>query len=256
MSRAAVARPKLSAVARLRSFLRTLLIQGSWNYRTMLGSGFAFALLPALRQLSAGDEQELRAAVDRHLEHFNAHPYLSAVALGAVLRLEAEGAEPETVRKLKMALRGPLGSLGDALVWATVLPGAALAALTLLWLGVRPWIAVSAFLLVYNAVHLGLRVWGFRAGFAAGREVGRVLAAADLSGWTGRLEPVVVVLLGLFTGAVIGGDGGLVDAGLLWLALAVVAFVVGLLGGHRAWRPAAFLAVVAIGVTSVLGVLA
>lgn len=247
---------RLSPGVLVSTFLRSLLVQGSWNYRTMIGSGFAFALVPGLRRLYEEDPDALEEAVERHLEHFNAHPYLSAVALGAVLRLEAEGADPETVRRLKVAMRGPLGSLGDALVWATVLPGVALAALAMLWLGAPAWAAVAIFLTVFNAVHLGLRIWGFRAGLRAGREVGAVLTRANLSGWTRRLEPVVVVLLGLFVGAVIGGGRGLVDAGALWMALAGVGFVTGLVGGHRTWRPAAALTVAAIGVLSLVGVLA
>ena len=232
---------------------RSLAIQGSWNYRTMLGSGFAVAILPVLRRIYGSDAESLREPVERHMEHFNAHPYLATIALGAVTRLEEEGADPGTVRKLKTALRGPLGSLGDGLVWATVLPGTALAALALLWLGTPVWVAVALFLLLYNAVHLTLRVWGFQAGRRAGRDVGAILARADLSGWTRRLQPVVVLLLGAVAGAVIGGGRGLVEAGALWLALAAIGFVVGLLGGHRAWRPAAVVTVVAIGLLTFAG---
>ncbi|MDX1646017.1 MAG: PTS system mannose/fructose/sorbose family transporter subunit IID [Longimicrobiales bacterium] len=244
---------RLCTPAAVSTFLRSLVIQGSWNYRTMLGSGFAFALLPVLRRIHASEPEALKQAVERHLEHFNAHPYLSSVALGAVARMEAERADPETVRRLKTAIRGPLGSLGDALIWATVLPGTALAALSLLWLGVPIWGAVAVFLLLFNAVHLGIRVWGFRAGVRAGREVGRILNRADLSGWTRRLEPVTVLLLGLLVGTIIGGPGGLVVSGTPWLLLSALGFVAGLLGGHRTWRPAAVLTVVAIGVFSLWG---
>lgn len=253
MSSPSPAGSDLPATTTASTFVRSLLIQGSWNYRTMLGSGFAYALLPVLRRLYGSEPEALREPVERHMEHFNAHPYLSSLALGAVVRLESEGVDPQVVRKLKMAMVGPLGSLGDALVWATVLPGIALAALALLWLGVPVWLAVGVFLVVYNAVHLGMRAWGFRAGRRTGREVGRLLARADLSGWTHRAQPVVVVLLGLLVGAVIGGGRGLVEAGTPWLILAVAGFVVGLLGGHRTWRPAAALTVVAIGILSLAG---
>ena len=97
------------------AFARSFMIQGSWNYHTMLGSGFAFAMLPALRRLFAGDPEGMETSLRRHLEHFNAHPYLSNVALGAALRLEADGQDGETVRRFKTAVRGPLGGLGDAL---------------------------------------------------------------------------------------------------------------------------------------------
>ena len=35
--------------------LRSLVIQGVWNYRTMLGTGFAFALLPTLKRVYGDD---------------------------------------------------------------------------------------------------------------------------------------------------------------------------------------------------------
>ncbi len=108
--------------ALLSTFLRSFVVQGSWNYHTMLGSGFAFALLPGLRRVYAGDREGYEAAVRRHLEHFNAHPYLVGLALGATLRMEEDGVGAETVHRFKVAVRGPLGSLGDQLVWATWLP--------------------------------------------------------------------------------------------------------------------------------------
>ncbi|MBT8488352.1 MAG: hypothetical protein HKN72_14955 [Gemmatimonadetes bacterium] len=243
----------ISSGTRLSVFARTLLVQASWNYRTMLGSGVAYALIPALRALT-DDDDALDESINRHLEHFNAHPYLAGIAVGAVVRLEAEGADPTTVRKLKLALRGPLGSLGDALVWATVLPGTAMMALTAFWLGAPPLVAALLFLLAFNVVHLWLRAWGFRAGLTAGRDVGRALSKADLSGWTRRLEPVVVAVLGVLCGAVVGSDDGLFGVNPAWTVLAAGAFVVGLLGGHRTWRPAAALTVAAIGVAAIVGV--
>jgi PTS system mannose-specific IID component len=237
------------------AFLRSFLIQGSWNYHTMLGSGFAFAMVPGLKKLHGSDPQRMDEALQRHLEHFNAHPYLSGVALGAALRLEADGADPETVRRFKLAVRGPLGSLGDALVWAAWLPGVSVLALTLYWLGLPGLWSAVVFLAVYNAGHVGLRLWGFRIGLREGRMVGRRLEQADLARWTARLKEVVSVLLGLLVGAILAGNGGLAASGLLWVSLSASAFLAGLLIGHRAWRPAAATVVTAIGILAALGAL-
>lgn len=236
------------------TFARSFLIQGSWNYHTMLGSGFAFAMLPGLRRLFGSDPVQMDASVARHLEHFNAHPYLSNLALGAALRLEADGSDPETIRRFKVAVRGPLGSLGDALVWATWLPGVALLALSLYWLGAPGWTAALFFVLVYNVGHIGLRVWGFRVGLKAGRNVGQQLGKTDLTGWTSRLQPLLVAALGLLVGAALGGRGGLVESGGVWATLAAAAFLVGMFGGHRVWRPAAAVTVATIGFVALLGV--
>jgi PTS system mannose-specific IID component len=234
-------------------FARSFLIQGSWNHKTMLGSGFAFAMLPALRVLFPGNPSGLEAALRRHLEHFNAHPYLSDVALGAVLRLEADGEAPEGVRRFKSAVRGPLGGLGDALVWGAWLPAMSLAALTLVWLGAPGWAAVLLFFLVYNVGHVGLRAWGFMTGLSGGRGVGRSLAAAALSRWTDRVRSMAGLLLGLYCGAALAGHGGLAEAGPLWVGLACAAFVGGNLVGHRLWRPAAAAMVAAVALLATWG---
>jgi PTS system mannose-specific IID component len=244
--------PRRAAVS---AFLRSFLIQGSWNYHTMLGSGFAFSMLPALKKLYGSEPEAMDASLERHLEHFNAHPYLAGVALGAALRLEAEGADPETVRRFKLAVRAPLGSLGDSLVWAAWLPGASVLALALYWLGLPGWWAAVVFLGVYNVGHVALRLWGFRVGLREGRMVGQRLAQADLVGWTGRLKGGVTVLLGLLVGALLAGSSGLAAAGPLWVALATCAFLAGLLVGHHAWRPAAATVVAVIGFLAALGVL-
>jgi mannose PTS system EIID component len=235
------------------AFLRSFLIQGSWNYHTMLGCGFAFAMLPGLRALYGAEAREMAASLARHVELFNAHPYLSGVALGAVLKLERDGAAPETVRRFKLAVRGPLGSLGDSLVWASWLPVVSVLALALYWGGLPGWSAVALFLIVYNVGHVGLRIWGFRVGLAEGRDVGRRLAEAELGVWTNRLRSLGALLLGILVGVLVAGDGGLAAAGMLWVALGLVAFLAGLLVGHRAWRPAAATVVVAIALLAAAG---
>lgn len=235
------------------AFLRSFLIQGSWNYHTMIGTGFGFAMLPGLRSLFGKDDARFADSVRRHVEHFNAHPYLAGVALGAALRLEAEGEDPEVVRRLKSAVRGPLGGLGDALVWATWLPALSMAAVATLWLGAPGWLAVTLFLLVYNVGHVGLRAWGFRTGLRDGRQIGLALGNAALTTLTERLRRVAVVCLGLLIGAGLAAEGGLADAGALWGALAAAGFLGGLLAGHRLWRPAAAAVVAAVVLLATLG---
>lgn len=151
-------------------FVRALAVQGSWNYETLGGTGFGFAILPALRRIYP-EAAELDAAVRRHEGTFNSHPYLAPLALGAVIRLEADGEDPAVIERFKLALRGSLGTLGDQLVWAGWRPACVLFALALLLAGV-PWYgAVALFLLVYNAGHIGLMAWGFSVGLREGRHV-------------------------------------------------------------------------------------
>ncbi|HEX2202720.1 MAG TPA: PTS system mannose/fructose/sorbose family transporter subunit IID, partial [Longimicrobium sp.] len=164
--------------ARWRMLLRSFAVQGSWNYQTLIGTGLAFVLSPALRRIHAGDPAALRAAMARHLELFNSHPYLAGVAAGALARLEADGTPPEMVARFKTALRGSLGSLGDRLVWLFWRPAAVLLGLSLVLAGLAWWVGVLAFLAVYNALHLWLRAWGLRVGLREGLNVARALREA------------------------------------------------------------------------------
>jgi PTS system mannose-specific IID component len=219
--------------------LRSLSIQGSWNYKTMLGGGFAFTLLPLLKRVSGGRAPELEAALARHSSLFNAHPYLVGIALGAVARLELEGEAPEVVDRFKAAVRGPLGALGDTLVWTGWLPTTLLGALAAAWAGLPPILCVFLFLTVYNVGHLGLRAWAFRVGFREGRRVGGSLREAGLGHRTELVLKAGTVFLGMLSGVLLVSNEAFGGTELFWPLLAVAAFVLGLSGGLRVWRPAA-----------------
>lgn len=236
------------------TFLRSFLIQGSWNYHTMLGSGFAFALMPVLRRLSDGDRGALEERVRRHLEHFNAHPYLAGLALGAAVRLELEGEDPGEIRRFKTAVRGPLGSLGDSLVWGSWLPLVSLVALAAYWLGAPALVAALLFLGLYNAGHLTLRVWSFQAGLSRGRAVAHVLGRLHVPVLTERLRSAAALLLGVLVAAILAAEGSVADAGWLWTAGAALAFLAGLFVGHTVWRPAAVAVVAAVALLATWGV--
>lgn len=158
------------------SFLRLFTVQASWNYDRLLGVGMGVAEEPLLRALKGDspDGEAYRAAVARGARFFNAHPYLCGLAVGATARAEYEGAPPEEVERLRSALCGPLGALGDRLIWAGWLPLLSAVAVAAVALGARWW-AAAVFLLVYNVGHVALRWWALRAGWAAGTGVASAL---------------------------------------------------------------------------------
>jgi mannose/fructose/N-acetylgalactosamine-specific phosphotransferase system component IID len=215
--------------------LRSFAVQGSWNYRTLIGTGFAFVLLPALRAVSGGDDARLRAALARHAELFNSHPYLVTVAAGAVARLEAEGAPSELVGRFKSALRGSLGSLGDRLVWLVWRPACSLLAVCLLLAGAAWWVAAAVFLVVYNALHLWLRSWALTLGLRDGLHVSRALRESPLQRIGDRAADAGALLGGLGAVLAFGGTGARGAEYLIGLA----AVVAGILLGFRTRRVAA-----------------
>lgn len=179
-----------------RTFLRLFAVQGSWNYDRMLGLGAGVAAEPLLRDLRNGsDRAAYCAAVARNARFFNAHPYLAGLAVGAAARAEREGAPPAQVERLRNALIGPLGALGDRLIWAGWLPLVASAAMAAIALGAG-WIAVAAFLVIYNAGHIALRWWALREGWTLGARVGSALHAPVLQRSTSWAIPAMALVTG------------------------------------------------------------
>lgn len=228
--------------AAVSTFVRSFAIQGSWNYRTMIGQGFAFALLPVLQHVHRDDPVALERAVERHAHHFNAHPYMAELALGAVARMEADGANSEAIERFKSGIRGPLGSLGDRLIWAGALPTAALLALLVLGLGAPVWLPPLLFVLSYNAVHLTLRIWAFRSGLRHGAGVVHRIGSARLPRFADHFAAWGTFLIGSLVGltaARVFARGGGAEWVIPALILGVGGFVLGERLGNGVWRYAA-----------------
>jgi PTS system mannose-specific IID component len=173
MSQVPVAPPPPPRVGiRAAMMLRLLAVQGAWNYETLIGNGIAFCLEPVLRELPGGEHTpEFRAAMARQARYFNAHPYLAAFAVGALARAELDHEAPERIERFRTAMCGPLGSVGDRLVWAGWLPLSSLVALALFGLHGGALVVVATFLVLYNVGHVALLMWGLRTGWRQGLAV-------------------------------------------------------------------------------------
>ena len=173
---AAAPAPVLPPATWMAIFVRLLAVQASWNYEILIGTGIGFCVEPALRQLPGGPGgPAYRAALARQSQYFNAHPYLASVAVGALARAELEGQPAQKIERFRTACCGPLGSVGDRLVWAGWLPFCSLIALAAVGAGAGPLETILLVLLLYNAGHVGLRIWGLRAGWSRGLAVAAAL---------------------------------------------------------------------------------
>ena len=244
---------------RLGLFVRLLAIQGAWNYETLLGNGIGFCIEPALRLLPGGmHTPEFHAALARESRYFNAHPYLASVAVGALARAELDGEPPERIERFRTALCGPLGSVGDRLVWAGWLPFCSLLSLALFGLGAGAIAVVGFFLLVYNAGHFALRIWGLNTGWTHGLRVASALGNPVLRRGPqqiGRLAALTTgIAIPLALGRIIGPGRNLL--GIVLVAVAIGALVIVRLGRiegrpREGWR----LSLVLLAVFSLFAVL-
>jgi PTS system mannose-specific IID component len=183
--------------ALLQSWLRTLLLQASWNYDRMVGVGFAYAVEPLLRRLPGGrNGDRYRRAMQRATQYFNAHPYMAGMAVGAVGRAEHDAVDGDAVRRFRHALIPPLGSIGDRLFWASVLPSSAAIGL-IVAAEVHPFVGVVSFLVLYNAAHLTARWWALSSGWRLGPKIASALTARGLQHAQRFGGPATALLVGL-----------------------------------------------------------
>lgn len=225
---------------RLAMFVRLMAIQGAWNYETLLGNGIGFSVEPALRLLPGGmGATPYREALARESQYFNAHPYMAAVAVGALARAELDGETPARIERFRTALCGPLGSVGDRLVWASWLPLCSITALAAFGLGWGSGQVVLLFLGLYNAGHLALRAWGLSVGLERGMKVAGALGAAPLRKGPPHIARVAALVAGialpLALDRIVGPGNTLLGTVLLATAIGAV-LLVRLHGRFEGWK--------------------
>ena len=170
-------------------------LQGSWNYERMQNGGWCYSIIPAIKKLYS-KEEDRAAALKRHLEFYNTHPYVSAPVMGVTLALEEERAngmpvDDQTVQGVKVGMMGPLAGVGDPVFWFTVRPilGALGASLALSGSIVGPLL----FFVVWNLVRIAFLWYTQELGYKVGTSI-----AKDMSG--GLLGKVTegASILGMF----------------------------------------------------------
>ena len=174
---------------------RSTFIQGSWNYERMQNGGWAFSMIPAIKKLYETKEDRA-AALKRHLEFFNTHPYIASPILGVTLALEEERAngipvDDVAIQGVKVGMMGPLAGVGDPVFWFTIRPmlGALGASLAIGGNILGPII----FFVAWNIIRWSFMWYTQEAGYKAGNKI-----TEDLSG--GILQDVTkgASILGMF----------------------------------------------------------
>ena len=191
---------QLSKSDRQKVWWRSQFLQGSWNYERMQNLGWAYSLIPAIKKLYTKKEDQA-AALERHLEFFNTHPYVAAPIMGVTLALEEERAngveiDDAAIQGVKIGMMGPLAGIGDPVFWFTVRPilgalGASLAASGNL-------VGPLLFFFGWNAIRMAFLWYTQEFGYKAGSEITK-----DMSG--GILKDITkgASILGMFILAVL-----------------------------------------------------
>ena len=154
---------------------RSLNLQGSFNYERMQANGWLYGILPGLLAIHGEGTEDLKLSMGHNLEFFNTHPFLVTFVMGIVLSLEQQKADIGTIRAVRVAAMGPLGGIGDAIFWFTLVPIAA---------GICSNMAIEGnvagpilFLLIFNIVQFAVRFFLMHWSYGLGTKAIELLTA-------------------------------------------------------------------------------
>ena len=186
---------KLTKADRFKMFLRSYFLLSSFNYERMQNGGVAYTLIPAIKKLYSS-KADRAAALKRHLEFFNTHPFMANPIFGVTLALEEERAnganvDDAAISGVKIGMMGPLAGAGDPLFWFTLRP---------IMLSLGASLAVSGnvagpfvFFILWNIMEAAVKWYTQEFGYRAGTAI-----TDDLSG--GLLQKVTrgASMMGMF----------------------------------------------------------
>ncbi|MBN2803926.1 MAG: PTS mannose/fructose/sorbose transporter family subunit IID [Deltaproteobacteria bacterium] len=150
----------------LKVSLKLTLVQSAWTHTSMQSEGLLFALTPALKKIY-GDQLNAKRILNHYKIPINTHPFLVAVLAGVILKMESEHRSTKTILGYVKTTMGPLAALGDPFFHGALAPFASIsAALIALLFGPIP--AIITLLVIFNTVHLAIRVSGLFIGYKRG----------------------------------------------------------------------------------------
>ncbi|TFH53289.1 PTS mannose transporter subunit IID [Actinomyces viscosus] len=179
-----------------RMYWRSTFLLASFNFERMQAMGFCYTLMPAIRKFYRGDKAAEAAALKRHLEFYNTHPWISSVVFGVTAAMEeqkSKGEEitEETITSVKVGLMGPLAGVGDPIFWGTARPVLAALGASLAING--SIVGPLLFFVGINLLRVLTRWYGLKFGYERGTEM-----VTEVGG--GQLKKItqMAAIMGLF----------------------------------------------------------
>ena len=114
--------------AHVKGWMRQAFLQRcSQNLETLYGLGFAWSMVPTLREAYKDDEEGLKEALHRSMSTYITEPYYGAAINGIAVAMEEEKANGEDisgdlVTNTRLGLMGPFAGFGDSFHWGTIRP--------------------------------------------------------------------------------------------------------------------------------------
>ena len=113
--------PRVSKKTLTKMIWRSTMLQASFNYERMQSSGWLWAMLPGLEEIHT-NKQDLATSMTHNMDFINTHPFAVTFVMGIVLSMEQLKSDVQTIRSVRISVAAPLGGIGDALFWYTLVP--------------------------------------------------------------------------------------------------------------------------------------
>ena len=180
---------------------RSCQLQASFNYERMQAAGWLWGILPGLQKIHTNKE-DLKASMAHNLDFLNTHPFLVTFVMGIVLSLEQNKVDTQTIRSVRISAAGPLGGIGDALFWLTLVPITAGITANMA-LNDKSILGAILFLVIFNAVQFAVRYFLMHWSYNLGTKAVTMLTS------NAKEFTRAASILGIFTvGALIANYGG------------------------------------------------
>jgi len=152
-------------------YWRSTFLLGSFNFERMQAMGFCLTLMPAIRKFYPNDKTQQAAALKRHLEFYNTHPWISSVVFGITAAMEEQRSKggdigDDTITNVKVGLMGPLAGVGDPIFWGTARPVLGALGATLALNG--SWLGPLVYFFGINIIRIVVRWYGLTMGYDRG----------------------------------------------------------------------------------------
>lgn len=113
--------PRVSKKTLSKMIWRSTMLQASFNYERMQSGGWLWAMLPGLEEIHT-NKQDLATSMTHNMDFINTHPFAVTFVMGIVLSMEQLKSDVQTIRSVRISVAAPLGGIGDALFWYTLVP--------------------------------------------------------------------------------------------------------------------------------------
>ena len=112
---------RVSKAAITKMIWRSCQLQAAFNYERMQSAGWLWAMLPGLEEIHT-DKEDLATSMIHNMDFINTHPFAVTFVMGIVLSMEHLKSDVQTIRSVRISVAAPLGGIGDALFWYTLVP--------------------------------------------------------------------------------------------------------------------------------------